>query len=40
MADARAAKAAEGEDKKAQRAQEGADNEAALADMKLNTQAS
>ena len=39
VADARAAKAAEGEDKKAQRAQEGADNEAALADMKLNTQA-
>ena len=29
----------EGEDKKAQRAQDSNDNEAALADMKLNTQA-
>jgi hypothetical protein len=39
VADARAAKAQEGEDKKAQRAQDSNDNEAALADMKLNTQA-
>jgi len=39
LADARAAKAQEGEDKKAQRAQEADANAAALADMKLGTQA-